>query len=95
MAFRASVWPLATLPARMSMCLELSVVAASAGQVLHVAFGQEQRRVEAVAGEIARVQDAADVQVDLTSEAAKVLLLAGELAAGVDDDLGGVAGRSR
>ena len=91
MAFRASVWPLATLPARMSMSWNCSVVAAGAGQVLHVAGGQVQRLVEAVAGQVAGVEDGAGVQGHLVEGEGAVAGL--EVAAGVDDDQGGVLGR--
>ena len=57
-----------------------------AGEVLDVDGGDVQRRVEGVAGQVARVEDGADVEVDVAEGEGAVAGL--EVAAGVDDDLG-------
>ena len=64
MAFSAKV-PLARVPNKMSMSCETQVVAAGARQVLYVGGGQEHGQVEAVADEVAAVENAAGIQVKL------------------------------
>ena len=69
--------------------LEAEVVVAGSGEVLHVDGGDVERRVEAVADQVAGVEDDTIGQVDLAEGEGTAAGL--EMPAGVDDDLGVVA----
>ena len=73
---------------------EGGVGAAGAGQILHVGEGDVERRVESVARQVARVEDAAVVEVDLVErEGAAGRLEVPAPGVALDQDLVGAVGR--